>query len=110
MAGRLLELLATVVLSNTVLAATPSAPIQTYLEAPGPAGALKGTMLAPASGAAPIMLIIPGSGPTDRDGNNPLGVKADVQIAGGGAGGEWHRHGSHRQARYVCQPRRGRRR
>jgi pimeloyl-ACP methyl ester carboxylesterase len=78
MAGRLLELLATVVLSNTVLAATPSAPIQTYLEAPGPAGALKGTMLAPASGAAPIMLIIPGSGPTDRDGNNPLGVKAST--------------------------------
>jgi len=25
---------------------------------------------------APVVLIIPGSGPTDRDGNNPLGVKA----------------------------------
>ncbi len=38
------------------------------------AGLLRGTMLRPvASGAA--ILIIPGSGPTDRDGNNPLGVK-----------------------------------
>jgi pimeloyl-ACP methyl ester carboxylesterase len=32
-------------------------------------------MLTPASGA-PIVLIIPGSGPTDRDGNNVLGVKS----------------------------------
>ena len=37
------------------------------------AGALSGTMLGPKfSGAA--VLIIPGSGPTDRDGNNRLGV------------------------------------
>jgi pimeloyl-ACP methyl ester carboxylesterase len=33
-------------------------------------------MLAPGSGAAPVVLIIPGSGPTDRDGNSPWGVKA----------------------------------
>ncbi len=25
---------------------------------------------------APVMLIVPGSGPTDRDGNSPLGIKA----------------------------------
>ena len=25
---------------------------------------------------APVVVIIPGSGPTDRDGNNPLGVTA----------------------------------
>jgi len=49
------------------------------LEAPGPRGSLKGTLLAPADAAgsgAPVVLMIPGSGPTDRDGNNPLGVKA----------------------------------
>lgn len=43
----------------------------------GGAAALHGTLLAPASGArAPAVLIIAGSGPTDRDGNNPMGVRA----------------------------------
>jgi pimeloyl-ACP methyl ester carboxylesterase len=45
----------------------------------GPAGhQLHGTLLAPAraaAGAQPV-LILAGSGPTDRDGNNPLGVAA----------------------------------
>jgi pimeloyl-ACP methyl ester carboxylesterase len=68
-------LAATVVLA-AALAAANAAPVQSYAEAPGPLGPLKGTMLAPASGSAPMVLIIPGSGPTDRDGNNPLGVKA----------------------------------
>jgi hypothetical protein len=71
-------LLAAAVLSTAASAAAPSAPVQTYVEAPGPAGPLKGTMLAPASAGAPMMLIIPGSGPTDRDGNNPYGVKAST--------------------------------
>jgi len=61
-----------------VLAATPSDPIETTLQAAGPLGPLRGTMLAPASGRPPMMLIIPGSGPTDRDGNNPLGVRAST--------------------------------
>ena len=78
MARRLLKLLAVLALSSTAVAATVSPPLQTYLEAPGPAGLLKGTMLVPASGATPIMLVVPGSGPTDRDGNNPLGVKAST--------------------------------
>lgn len=43
--------------------------------APGPQGDLAGTFLDSGSGA-PLVLILPGSGPTDRDGNNPLGVKA----------------------------------
>jgi pimeloyl-ACP methyl ester carboxylesterase len=47
-----------------------------FLEAPGPTGALKGTLIAPAVKSAPMALIIPGSGATDRDGNNPFGVKA----------------------------------
>lgn len=66
-----------------LLAATPavawSAGQETFIETRGPSGLLKGTMLAPASGPkAPVVLILPGSGPTDRDGNNPLGVKASI--------------------------------
>ncbi len=45
------------------------------ITAPGPQGPLAGTLL-DAGPTAPVVLIIPGSGPTDRDGNNPLGVKA----------------------------------
>ncbi|MBL0935419.1 MAG: alpha/beta fold hydrolase [Rhizobiaceae bacterium] len=45
------------------------------IEAAGPDGPLKGTMILPAANA-PVVLIIPGSGPTDRDGNSPLGVNA----------------------------------
>jgi len=43
--------------------------------APGPQGPLAGTLLDAGRGT-PLVLIIPGSGPTDRDGNNPLGVTA----------------------------------
>jgi uncharacterized protein len=39
-------------------------------------GPLKGTLLAPVAGMGPVVLIIPGSGPTDRDGNSPAGVLA----------------------------------
>ena len=45
------------------------------MTAPGPSGPLAGTYL-DAGSKAPVVLIIPGSGPTDRDGNNPLGVAA----------------------------------
>jgi len=45
------------------------------IEAPGPLGRLHGTYL-PAGEGAPVVLIVPGSGPTDRDGNNPLGIRA----------------------------------
>ena len=43
--------------------------------APGPQGPLAGTFEDAGKGA-PVVLIIPGSGPTDRDGNNPMGVTA----------------------------------
>lgn len=47
------------------------------IEIPGPQGPLKGALLVPADvPQPPTMIIIPGSGPTDRDGNNPLGVRA----------------------------------
>lgn len=42
---------------------------------PGPQGAIAGTFMDAGKGT-PVVLIIPGSGPTDRDGNNPLGVSA----------------------------------
>ena len=45
---------------------------------PGPQGALAGTYQAPSSGdgKGPVVVIIPGSGPTARAGNSPLGLKA----------------------------------
>ncbi|HEX4692961.1 alpha/beta hydrolase [Sphingomonas sp.] len=45
---------------------------------PGPQGPLAGTYQAPASGDGngPVVVIIPGSGPADRDGNSPMGLKA----------------------------------
>ena len=42
----------------------------------GIAGPLVGTIEGDLSGDRPAVLIIPGSGPTDRDGNSPLGVNA----------------------------------
>lgn len=53
----------------TALPATAS-----ELTAPGPDAPLHGTLLKPAGRTRATMVIIPGSGPTDRDGNNPLGV------------------------------------
>jgi pimeloyl-ACP methyl ester carboxylesterase len=49
---------------------------ETNIEAPGPHGPLMGTLLSALAQPAPVILIIPGSGPTDRDGNNMLGIKA----------------------------------
>ena len=50
--------------------------LETLLEAQGPLGPLKGTLLAPRTKPTAVVLIVPGSGPTDRDGNSPLGIKA----------------------------------
>lgn len=41
------------------------------------AGALAGTLLS-AYDRDPVVLIVPGSGPTDRDGNSPMGVATDA--------------------------------
>lgn len=48
------------------------------IEAPGPQGPLKGSFLKAGPSAAPIVLIIPGSGPIDRDGNGPIGWRTDM--------------------------------
>lgn len=58
------------------LAAVPVTFSETVLDAAGPKGPLKGTLLIPNSKPTAVVLIVPGSGPTDRDGNNPLGVNA----------------------------------
>lgn len=58
------------------VAVAAAAPLETAIEARGPAGPLKGTLLAPQGGQGPVVLIIPGSGPTDRDGNSPAGLLA----------------------------------
>ncbi len=52
--------------------------MQTEIEAPGPAGPLKGTLLSPDTGDAPVVLIVPGSGSTDRNGNSPHWVQAST--------------------------------
>jgi uncharacterized protein len=59
------------------LTAAP-APVETQIEARNPAGALKGTMLAPAGRKGPAVLIIPGSGTADRDGNGPHNLRAST--------------------------------
>lgn len=52
--------------------------VESQVEAQGPTGPLKGTMLAPPSSGGSLVLLIPGSGPTDRDGNSPLGIRAST--------------------------------
>ena len=55
--------------------------LQEELTATGPTGPLKGTLILPSHHGplptkVPVFLIVPGSGPTDRDGNSPLGIAA----------------------------------
>lgn len=67
-------LIYTAALALPVGAEPPSAGVP--IEAAGPKGLLAGTLLSPPGTLGPVALIIPGSGPTDRDGNNPFGVRA----------------------------------
>lgn len=66
-----------VLLAMALAIPMPSA-AQTIIQAPGPSGPLAGTMLSPTFPAAPVVLIVPGSGPTDRDGNGPIGLRAST--------------------------------
>jgi pimeloyl-ACP methyl ester carboxylesterase len=59
-------------LAAAAIAAVP-APVE--ITAAGPHGSLAGTLLDPGA-KSPVVLIVPGSGPTDRDGNSPLGITA----------------------------------
>ena len=55
--------------------ASPQPRCKRDVTVPGPNGPLEGTFVDAGKGA-PVVVIIPGSGPTDRDGNNTLGVTA----------------------------------
>lgn len=61
----------------SAMLAAAATPAGVEVTVPGPQGPLAGTLIDPGK-ATPAILIIPGSGPTDRDGNNPLGVKGGV--------------------------------
>lgn len=66
-----------ILLSAAAIAlAGPAVAQQAEVEAAGPSGTLKGSFIAAAQPNAPVLLILPGSGPTDRDGNSPYGVTA----------------------------------
>ena len=60
------------------LAALLSGPTATPVTLPSEPAPLHGTLLAPEGQTRAAALIIAGSGPTDRDGNNPLGVSAST--------------------------------
>jgi hypothetical protein len=61
-------MIAMMIAAAAAMAASP-------ITAPGPKAPLAGTYV-DAGKNAPVVLIIPGSGPTDRDGNNPMGLTA----------------------------------
>jgi uncharacterized protein len=57
-------------------------PTETPIELKTETGTIKGTLLMPASGKAQqVVLIIAGSGPTDRNGNNPMMTNNHLKLA-----------------------------
>jgi uncharacterized protein len=52
-------------------------PVSTEIALPAQPAPLHGTLLAPDTATA-VAVILPGSGPTDRDGNSPIGVSAST--------------------------------
>jgi pimeloyl-ACP methyl ester carboxylesterase len=71
--------LAATALAVIMTASANASAAETRLSIEGPSGALQGTLASPDGGPkASVAIIIPGSGPTDRDGNNPLGVTAGM--------------------------------
>jgi uncharacterized protein len=73
-----MALLASIAMAAALHTGSALQVVQAELEAPGPAGPLKGTLLSPAAGHVPVVLIVPGSGPTDRNGNGPNGLHAST--------------------------------
>lgn len=63
-------------LTHALLAASLLAgPASTDIALPAQPAPLHGTLLTPEAPTA-VAVILPGSGPTDRDGNSPMGVAA----------------------------------
>jgi uncharacterized protein len=52
--------------------------VEHEIEAAGPHEALRGTLLSPSEGNVPVVLIVPGSGPVDRNGNGPGGLQTST--------------------------------
>jgi pimeloyl-ACP methyl ester carboxylesterase len=64
-------------LSLSLLAAFLAGPVSTEIALPAQPAPLHGALLAPDNPSA-VGVILPGSGPTDRDGNSPMGVSAST--------------------------------
>ncbi|WP_292075814.1 MULTISPECIES: alpha/beta fold hydrolase [Brevundimonas] len=60
-----------------VAASLLAGPVSTDIALPAQPAALRGTLLTPEPPTA-VAVILPGSGPTDRDGNSPMGVAAST--------------------------------
>ncbi len=59
---------------SLILAAALSGPVATPVVLPSEPMALHGTLLTPEGRTRAVAVILPGSGPTDRDGNSPMGI------------------------------------
>lgn len=71
--------LAAAICASTTMAAPATAVLgEKPLQATGPLDPLRGVLLMPSQSAPPVVLIVPGSGPTDRNGNSPFGLKAST--------------------------------
>ena len=72
--------------ATSAIGANPAVANPKSVEMQHDGGTLSGELWLPkgASGAVPLAVIVPGSGPTDRDGNSVLGLRTDAykQIAG----------------------------
>ena len=53
---------------------SPASAAESEYDLVTPTGTLRGTLSVPAGAPARVALIVAGSGPTDRDGNNPAGI------------------------------------
>jgi pimeloyl-ACP methyl ester carboxylesterase len=73
-----LRLLAAIGLLLQLPVIAAAEPAESEIQAPGPNGPLKGLMLSPGTPDTPVVLIIPGSGPTNRDGNSLHGLDTDT--------------------------------
>ena len=69
-------MIATLLAAASLAGAAPA--VRSSDIAAGPQGLLKGTLVQPAGRVAATALILPGSGPTDRNGNNPPHVTANT--------------------------------
>ena len=72
------ELLLLVLICLAPLSASPADAMEIEIEAAGPNGPLKGTWIPASAPRGDTVLIIPGSGPIDRNGNSPQGLRTDT--------------------------------